>query len=131
MKLKLTGSAILVVGLLALGIFLFLRYQKEVKDLFTKSLNPASQDNVINKNLNKALFPENDASIGTKIYDIVDTIRDWLPFVESEKEKQKRIADEFLKKREASKNSTQEETINPLPEDIKLRLPLLGERDFN
>lgn len=134
MKANITFGGVLAFLLVLILVFLFFYYSRSVKKVFTETINPASDKNIINRGVNTViqnLTGEPEATLGTKIFDWVDAIKDFLPFAESEREKRERLAKEFLEKRKASLNSTQEKVNNPSPTGIGIKFQGLGETEFS
>lgn len=123
MKTNITFGGIIALVLIAILAYLFFAYRKDAQKLFKEKLNPMSDKNVAYGAVNTIVQEttgDPNASLGTKIYEWVDGLKNVLPFVESEAERNARLREEFLKKRAGSKNSTQEKVFNP---SIGIRFP--------
>lgn len=134
MKTNITFGGIIALVLIAILAYLFFAYRKDAQKLFKEKINPMSDKNVAYGAVNTIVQEttgDPNATLGTKLYEWVDGIKNFLPFLESEEERNQRLRAEFLEKRKisASGNSTQERVYNPpfsygrQSPDIGIRFP--------
>lgn len=108
--------------LVGTGIVLFVAYKvykgagavtETAKKVVTEDLNPASDKNVLYRQFNDTDAQGNvTASLGTKIYDAVDNVYHFLPFLESDKEKSDRLSAEARTRIEATRAAQNAKAVN-------------------
>lgn len=125
MKTNITFGGIIGTVLVAILLFLFFFYRNDLKKVFTEKLNPTSDKNIAYEAANvitREISGDPDATLGTKLFEVVDDIKGWIPFLESTKERDERLREEFLEKRKPmSQSATQVEPKNG--GDISIRFP--------
>lgn len=103
-KLNLNLVMIFILALMGFAfIFMIGRFVSSNKEKF----NPGSDKNIVYSGVNKIVQSatgDETATLGTKIYDAVDKVYEWLPFLESDNERIDRLNKEVLESRKS--NST-------------------------
>jgi hypothetical protein len=130
MKLKFGFGAVIASAIGLVLLLLWLRYKDTAKKFVSETINPLSDQNIVNRGVSKIVQKttgEPDATLGTKLYDWIDALKDVIPGWESESERFERIKQETMKRIPASVSSSNETVKNP---SILVRLPNVAGDQF-